>query len=451
MIIDFTVTNFRSIKDEQTFSLYAPTPGTHLSENISYPAGDKIGVLKSSGLYGANASGKSNLLLAFEALRYIILNSGDLKEGQPIKCYEPYLLSDSKKFAPVRFEAEFFVPNNQLSQEDAAQTKAVRFRYYVSFTANEIVEENLSYYPSSQQANLFNRGPNDTWQTITFGNSYKGGKKRLPFFANNAYLSKAGDSADTPKIARDVYNYFMRQINHIGADERIVRLNWLEKTELVKKTAALLSLVDTGISNISIEERTDAESVIRAVSFPDGIPEELKSRFLKGIKFRPLFLHVNDTGDNVFFEEKEESEGTRKLFNLAPVLIEALLKGDVLIMDELDNSMHPFMAELIIKLFNDPRINKNNAQLIFSTHNINLMSSDLLRRDQIWFTEKQKGATKFYSLDDFDKKKVKPQSPFNQWYAEGRFGGIPAINYQGLVEIFNETGDTNAKEKKQTN
>ena len=92
-------------------------------------------------------------------------------------------------------------------------------------------------------------------------------------------------------------------------------------------------------------------------------------------------------------------------------------------------------------------INKGNAQLIFSTHNINLMSSELLKRDQIWFTEKQYGVTKFYSLDDFDKKKVKPQSHFNQWYAEGRFGAIPAINYQGIVELFNVAGGANAQEE----
>ncbi len=114
-------------------------------------------------------------------------------------------------------------------------------------------------------------------------------------------------------------------------------------------------------------------------------------------------------------------------------------------MDELENSMHPFMAELIIKLFNDPRVNKRDAQLIFSTHNINLMTPELLRRDQIWFTEKQQGATKLYSLDDFDKKKVKPQSPFNQWYAEGRFGAIPSINYQRIVELFNPLEDEHAE------
>ena len=159
-----------------------------------------------------------------------------------------------------------------------------------------------------------------------------------------------------------------------------------------------------------------------------------------------MFAHLTESGSSELFELEDESAGSQKLFNLAPLIIMTLSIGGVLVMDELDNSMHPFMAELIIKLFNDPRVNKGNAQLIFSTHNINLMTSELLRRDQIWFTEKQAGATRFYSLDDFDKKKVKPLSPFNQWYAEGRFGAVPAINYQGIVALFNESGASHAQE-----
>ncbi len=438
MIIDFTVTNFRSIKDEQTFSLYAQTPGGYLTENVSYPAGDKIGVLKTAGFYGANASGKSNLLLAFHVLRYIIMGSGNLKDGDAIPCYEPYLLSEDSKSSPTRFEVEFFVPSSE-----SKQTKALRYRYCVAFTACKIVEESLFSYPSSQQAMLFNRGTEDTWQTVTFGSLYKGGKKRLPFFANNSYLSKAGDSADTPQMIRDIYNYFRKNLTHLDANERLHRLNWLEETELVEKVAVLLSLVDIGISNISVQERTDSD----VIQLPTDIPEDIKKLILKDRKYKPLFLHSTEAGNMELFEEEKESDGTIKLFHLAPLIIETLSEGGVLIMDELDNSMHPFMAELIIKLFNDTRINKGNAQLIFSTHNINLMSSELLRRDQIWFTEKQQGMTRFYSLDDFDKKKIKPQSPFNQWYAEGRFGAIPAINYQGIVELFNVAGGVNAKKE----
>lgn len=436
MIVDFTVTNFRSIQDEQIFSLYVETAGTHLSENVSYPAGDKIGVLKSAGIYGANASGKSNLLLAFRALQYIVEHSGDLKEGNTI-AYEPYLLSEDNRIAPTHFEIEFFVtPENKHS-------KPLRYRYSVAFTAQKIVEESLFFYPTTQQAMIFSRTIVDTWETIRFGSLYKGGKKRLPFFENNSYLSKAGNSADAPQMIREVYNFFRSYLFPMALNETSIPLNWFEEKELVKQVAGILSLVDTGISDVIIRERTNLEPV--QLPLPPGIPEEFRQLFLQHAKYKILFSHQTETGDHQTFEIGQESDGTRRFFFLVPVLIGILAEGRVLIIDELESSMHPFMAELIIKLFNDPRVNKKNAQLIFSTHNINLMTPELLRRDQIWFTEKQHGATKFYSLDDFDKKKVKPQSPFNQWYAEGRFGAIPNINYQGIVELFNSSEDEHAK------
>lgn len=436
MIIDFTVTNFRSIKNEQIFSLYVPALGEHLSENVSYPIDNKIGVLKSAGFYGANASGKSNLLQAFYALQYMIKSSGDLKEGDNIPCYEPYLLAEETKSAPVHFEIEFCIPHTE---------KTLRYRYCVAFIASKIVDESLVFYPSTQKAIIFEREADDTWQTIKFGSLYKGGKKRLPFFANNAYLAKAGDSADTPTMIRDVYNYFRKDLIHLGIHEMPHQLNWLEDKQLVNKVASLLSLVDTGISSLEIQENSDIDEI--KMKLFDNLPEDIKSQILKDQKYKASFLHLSETGDNEIFEEEQESSGTQKLFKLAPLIFEILSKGGVLIMDELDNSMHPFMAELIIKLFNDPHVNKSNAQLIFSTHNINLMSAELLRRDQIWLVEKQQGASRFFSVDDFDKKKVKPQSPFNQWYAEGRFGAIPAINYQGIVNLFAVSGEMNAEKK----
>jgi len=430
MIIDLTISNFHSIRDEQTFSLHAESIGTHLTDNIAYPEDEKIGVLKTSGIYGANASGKSNILVAFETLRYIISFSERLKEGDQIRCYEPFLLSKTCKLSPVRFEVEFVV-NKQ------------RFRYVVEFTAKRIVNESLIYFPQSRSrkpAVLFNRDANDDWQTIKFGDSLKGGRKRIAFFENNAYLSKAGSSADAPEMLQSIYNYFRINLMHIGADERLSKLNWLEDEKLVKKTAKLLSLVDTGITGISVRESLESEPI----KLPEDMPEDFKQLILKDSKNKAFFNHSGDDGNTEYFDRKLESVGTLKLFDLAPAIIETLEDGGVMIMDELDNSMHPFMAELIIKLFNDTRVNKNNAQLIFSTHNINLMSSEYFRRDQIWFTEKINGVTTLYSLDDFDKNKVKPQSPFNQWYAEGRFGAVPVINYEGLVSLLANSGEIDA-------
>ena len=430
MIIEFTISNFRSIKDEQTFSLYAATPGNHLALNIaSAPAPGGIYPLKSAGVYGANASGKTNLLLAFRALQYLLARSGSLKDGEPIKCYEPYLLSGQTQNAPVRLALEFQIANGS------------RYLYTVAFLQNRIVEERLDLYRTARIANLFDRRENDTWESIKFGPFLKGGTRKFPFFANNAYLSKAGNSADAPEIIRDAYNYILRDITHLGIDDDISFGNDIySKPGVLEKVARLLSLIDTGVANVKVENQEVKEADF---SFSPNIPEGFRKRIMLEQSRKFLFDHKTDANDTVAFERGEESKGTLKMFDLAPLLIDVFENGGVLIIDELDRSMHPHMAELIIKLFNDPEVNPGGAQLIFSTHNANLMSPDLLRRDQIWFAEKSNGASRFFSLDDFDKKKVTPTSPFARWYAEGRFGAIPSIDYGGVVKLLRKR-QTNA-------
>lgn len=227
MIIDFTISNFRSIREAQTFSLYAQNPGSHLLDNIAYPAGKKIGVLKSAGIYGANASGKSNVLLAFEALQFLIRVTGQLKDGSPIKCYEPYRLSEKTRSAPVRFEVEFYTPDG------------MRYVYKISFNHTRILEERLDFFPSAKAALIFERNAEDSWETIKFGTLFSGGKKRLPFFNSNAYLSKAGDSADAPELIRNVYNYFCNDVLRLGLNEEARFDDWVENNS--KKAAILWS------------------------------------------------------------------------------------------------------------------------------------------------------------------------------------------------------------------
>lgn len=421
MIVDFSATNFRSIKDEQVLSMHAENPGGHLAENISFPSNDKLGVLSVIGIYGANASGKSNLLRAFSALRYMVSETGNLKEDDCIPCYEPFLLDSKSKTSPVRFEVEFVMPDGY------------RYQYRIAFTSNKITEEHLSFYPGPQPALIFDRKEEDTWRSIRFGGLYKGGKKRLSFFDNNSYLSKAGNSADAPEMIRTVYKYLLSHLLSLGVNQSIMKINWHEEKDLVEKVQRLLCFVDTGISGMEIVDDEDLDTP--DIKVPDHIPDEVRRAIIKGHQKKILFSHESKGDRLEYFEEEEESAGTRKLFRLAPIIIETLKYGGVLILDELDNSMHPFMAELIIKLFNDSRVNKNNAQLIFSTHNIALMSPERFRRDQIWFTEKKYGETSLYSLDDFDKKKVKSNSPFYQWYTEGRFDAVPKIDYQSIVDL----------------
>ena len=418
MIIELTVANFRSIREKQTFSLYAESSSRHLANNIAFPGEGKFGVLRTAGVYGANASGKSNLLLAFDALKYMICKSGDLKENDKIPCYQPFRLSESTKNAPIEFEVEFFSDDN------------IRFIYSVSFNATRIITESLDFYPSRSKANIFNRNDEDTWKDVTFGSLYKGGKKKFAFFDNNTYISKSSSNADSPQMIRSIVDYFGRKVFHLGVNDELTVIAWKDNKKLVTSVASILSKVDTGIYHINFRKND-----ISRIILPEQTPEHIKKRILDDHSTETLFEHRGDHGHEEEFTEAMESSGTIKLFKFLPVLLELFHNGGVLFMDELDNSFHPHIAELIIKLFNDPSLNKNNAQLIFSTHDINLMTPEILRRDQIWLTEKKAGETLFSSLDEFDKKLVKIDSPFRNWYGQGRFGAIPSIDYGAISKI----------------
>ncbi|WP_283189308.1 ATP-binding protein [Pseudomonas sp. PMCC200344] len=436
MIIDFTVKNFRSLKNEQLFSMNVENPKSHLLDNVVTTDNERVNVLRTAGIYGANASGKSNLLLAFKALQWITENSGDLKEGEIIPCYEPYLLSDENASKPVHFELEFI------------NFDSLRYIYSVSYNRTEIIEESLDFYPSRQKANIFKRMASDSWETITFGSHYKGGQKRLPFFKNNSYLAKAGNNAAASDLIRSVYNYF-RTIFHVGFAQKFNSSTLYTEPKLLNKVATLLSFVDTGITKITRKEN-NVEELLNG--FPKNLPSDLREEIVKRNKYNFVFSHIKEDEGFATFDIGDESDGTQKLFQFLPVLVTAFEAGAVLIMDELDNSFHPHIGELIIKLFNDPKVNKLNAQLIFTTHDINLMSPQLLRRDQIWFTEKNSGASTLYSLDEFDKSSVKSNSPYSHWYDEGRFGALPNINYKNIAGILTgkikETSNTRKKKER---
>jgi AAA15 family ATPase/GTPase len=423
MIVDFTVSNFRSIKEVQTLSFYAQRKTEHLAENIHYPAEAKIGVLTSAGIYGANASGKSNFLLALKALSEFVSESGDLKDGEPIDAYEPYRLSQQTKDAPTSFELEF-VLNGE------------RYLYKVSFDAKRIYSEYLGFYPKGKTrsviAKLFERNDADTWKDISFGSLLTGGTKRYPLFANNAYLSKAGNSADSPKKIRDVYQYLCNSL--VFKDVRRLRADpqWKNNGELIKTISAFLSIVDVGICGMVIRKEDNSDVLD---NLPTDLPEPIKAKILEDVNNLPFFEHVNESGDSEFFEESIESTGTQYLVHILPLLVNVLEKGKILIWDEIESSLHPHIVELVVKLFNDPCVNVSHAQLLFTTHNMALMNQHTMRKDQLWLTEKHQGSTSISSLEDFNEDSLKPSSPFAKWYDEGRLGGIPTVHYGAVREL----------------
>jgi AAA15 family ATPase/GTPase len=412
MLIDFSVTNFRSIKDEQLLSLHAAKPGTHLFRNMA-SGNDKVATLKSCAIYGPNASGKSNLLRAFNALSAIVAGSGDLKDGEEITQYSPYMFDLISAKSPTVFEAEFIIGIN-------------RFIYKISFDRYRIYSETLDYFPSRQKANIFARRENDTWDTISFGSHLKGGTRKIPLFKNNSYLSKAGNNASTPDMIREVYTFF-RSFTFLQPGIRPTFVGAVyESPAFASIISKLISLVDTGIAKITYEDDEPIDSFFSGSEFTPELFEAIK----KSRKFK--FWHEHNGGDLHALDFQDESMGTRRLFSVLPQILLTLWTGNILIMDEIETSLHPHIVKLVIELFHDPVTNPRNAQIIFTTHDVSLLTPDIFRRDQIWFVSKENAQSNLKSLDDFDKKQVTAHSPFGEWYDDGRFGSIPEIEY-GLI------------------
>ena len=417
MILEIAIRNYRSVGDEQVLSFCSSdSRGGNLGNVVALP-GTSYVISKSIGLYGANASGKTNALRALWSVRMLVGSSYKLGEGESIPWYDPCIFYKGADGSGCRFEIEFTVPI------DGTET---RFLYKLEFDAKEIIFESLSSFAKGREAVLFTRKRGDDKDAVSFGASMRGGDRKVAFFKNQAYLSVAGRNPAAPAFIRSIYRYFKNGMTQIRLNQRghlLYNPRFVESQQLVR-------FVDLGITDMTVRKADMNES---SVSFPAEMPVDIRERFFDRISKRYYFTHTAADGASGEIELSEESDGTQRLFQLLPDIVETLVRGGVYIIDEIECGMHPFMAEAIVKLFNDSSVNHGQAQLIFTTHNSNMLSPNLMRRDQIWFVEKVNGCSRFYSLDDFDKKVVTPSSPFAKWYLEGRFGAVPAIDYAGLV------------------
>ena len=414
MIVHFSISNFLSMKDEQVLNFNVETSRNHLPCNYSDYDG-KLQVLRTAGIFGANASGKSNILKAFGALRWLINKSGDQSEGQEIPAYDPHLLSKVSASGPVAFDVEFIVPSG------------ARFRYTISFTQERILIESLRTFFNRREALVFQRNETDTWETIKFGSTYTGGIKRHAFFRNNSYLSKAGNTASAPKMIREVFNYFRSQ-TFIGSNHGTMVPGFHKNEGTRHAVSSLIAFADTGIDKITDEKNKSAGNF----SFPDDLPKEMKEAMLEKNSLK--FWHRTEDGSSIPFERHMESDGTIRLFEFLPVILHTLSSGEVLVVDDFDAHLHSHLIRTVLDLFHDDEVNTNGAQLIFSTHDTSVLSQDHMRREQIWFTEKNNGMTEVVCLDEFDKQQVRHNSPFYAFYNDGRLGSVPQIEHSKIKE-----------------
>ncbi|VAW63348.1 hypothetical protein MNBD_GAMMA11-1554 [hydrothermal vent metagenome] len=209
-----------------------------------------------------------------------------------------------------------------------------------------------------------------------------------------------------------------------------VRFDWDEDKKIVSIINTFLKKIDLGIDSFGIEKNKNTKDL----KLPESMSELLREKLINEFSKKEYFYHSDDNGNLVRFEKDKESNGTSKLFELLPFFIQVLRDGLILFVDEIEGSFHPHIAELIIKIFNDPLLNRNNAQLIFTTHDLSLMESDVMRKDQIYLTEKDPAnGTRLYCLESYEAG-LKDNSPFSKWYNEGRLGAIPEIDYRNISD-----------------
>jgi len=430
VLIDFTVENFRSIKAPQTLSMLATKINDH-AKNFYQSKEKNIRILRSAVICGANASGKSNLLLSLSTFINFILNSTHLRVEDKIPYYQPFRLDETYKTKPTSFEIEF------------TDNDDVRHKYAVKFNRESILSESLVFYPKGKEANLFTREGDNP---IVYGDLLKGDKKIIEkqLLKNNLYFTKAANSNNEQLKLLYINNFApTAELNEIFENARTSLASILTSYFLTKQNKTLADNVhklilsaDTGIESIEFQKSEHIEDEYLKKIIED---EELKitigklsNDFIDVLCQKPRIMHnlYNEEKlvDKTSFDLDDESAGTQKLYNIAGVIIKALETGSICILDELTNYLHPHVMNSLIKIFNDPQKNSNNAQLIFATHNVAIIKRDNFRRDQIWFTEKDKfGATQLYSMSEFDYRKVRKDIPFDKWYMNGRFGAVPTI------------------------
>lgn len=424
MLLNFAVTNYRSIKERQVFSMLA-VDGLPHKESLIHSK-DGISILPVALLFGANASGKSNILRAFGTMRQMVLNSVRLNPDDTLDEYEPFLLDEESRNNNTEFEAEFTIRGEGGIEQ--------LYRYGFAFSESLITEEWLYRHEKSNEIELFYRDRNKVQvNEMTFP---EGKGKEDTLNSNRLFLSLIAQLNGTQ--SKEIISWFDSE-KFVTASQieeyRIVTSSLLKYkknlivlddiVEFIDMALTFLSNIDMGITKLSIKEESAA--------LTKDISDELKKVHPKVGELESTHNRYNRQGEiigqEVFSIEHNESEGTQKITELLGLFFMIIWGGRLLVIDELDAKLHPLLTRAIIQLFTNPKINQHGAQLVFTTHDTNQLHLDYVRRDEIWFAEKSPvEATELYSHIEF--KDFDPSMDITEQYVNGRYGAIPRIKVQ---------------------
>jgi uncharacterized protein len=432
MLIEFSVTNFRSIRARQTLSMVASRDSEHLERNVISGTEKDLRLLRSVVVYGPNASGKSNLLRALETMRLLVQNSAtSFQEGQRLPV-TPFLFSEAFAEKPTEFEVIFIADDG------------VRYQYACVVTADRVLKEWLVAYPLGRAQRWFEReySSETRSQRWWFGPNFKAERAERKiwqdFTRDNALFLSTAIQLNNAQL-RAAFSWITQKLIVLVPG---VGLNPLLSLELLRqdggqeKIMRFMRAADVGIDRLELQEEDMVSSAPSSlppgamrlhfeVGLPAGAPPQ-PPKFL-----RVLAWHRRaDSGEEIPLDIGDESDGTQKLFEFTGGWLRALEWGATLFVDELDRSLHPHITRFLVGLFHSQN-NDKNSQLVFTTHDTTLLDTELLRRDQIWFIEKDtQSSSSLYSLLEYAPRK---DEALERGYLKGRYGAIPFIGNLGSL------------------
>ena len=439
MLLRFGVANHRSIHDYQELLLSASRRIKREGLVIPVPT-LKEAAVPIAAIYGPNAAGKSNLIDAMDEMRWAVVESHkDLGATARIR-RSPFRLDDTAEAKPTRFDCTFTVGQQGADGQGSDQPESV-YEYGFEYTATEFCKEWLYRISRKERQStqvLFERETRDGKIRVKFGSQLPGENRTIANLTrpNSLFLSAAAQN-NHPRLT-DLYQYFVENwvilLEGVAMGEMYIA-NRLAEYEHLGRLVELVNQADIGVSGIDVKEEEFSEKDLEfAQEFTqlmakhvEGV-SSMREFLLKEILHRKQlrFSHATSGGRTRMLGYDSESKGTRTLLSLLIPALDALSRGSLLVIDELDTSLHPDLARAFVSLFNKEDSNPNGAQLVFSTHDVTLLGSRLIRQDEIWMTDKNReGASGFTPLTDF---KLRSRDDIERAYRHGRFGGVPTAD-----------------------
>ena len=419
MLVGFSARNFRSLRDEQTLSLLSNADRSHLETHALETGIRSVPWLnRSSVIYGANASGKSNLIFALVTMRNLVLHSTSMLGAARADQYTPFRLERSSATEPTEFEITVLL--------DGA-----RYQYGFSYDAQRVRDEWLIVYRTGKGQSWFDRRWNDAkgeHEWAAFSSYFTGPKETWRQATRPGALFLTTAIQFNNEQLKPLWNWFMDGlivVNWLGALGIPQTLQLMDDPAFKARALGLLRSADLHIADIQVEN-VPGHQVDFKLEMGKAPELSTSTQNLPVLKF----VHKLEGEDPVAFDGRYESAGTQRLLSYIGPILDALDNGKLLVVDEFDSSLHPMVVRFVLGLFHNPEVSKHGAQLWMTTHDTSLLDSDLLRRDQIWFVEKdERQASRLYPLTDFSPRKGEA---LEKGYLRARYGGVPFISRTDL-------------------